>query len=82
MTAPYHVSLIIIEQIEKKNGLEEIKAKSMSFWIYHIMVYLSSNLFFNLNGMFLFYSFYDAYRRVWLMKQLSKSLEGFHTKTG
>ena len=84
MVSSYFVTVIIVEYFEKKNqkSLEEHKAKPSSFWVYSICLFIGTNIFMNLNGQFLYFSFYDAFRRVWLMRKLSKSLEGLHSKGG
>ena len=62
--------------------MTEAKSKSTSFWVYNICIFVDLQIFMNMNWQFLYFSFYDAFRRVWLMRQLSKSLESLNSKSG
>ena len=50
--------------------------------MYNACLFVNLTIFNFFNGQFLYFSFYDATRRVYLMRQVSKGLEGFNQKRG
>ena len=79
----YFFALFAEDYYESRTApLTEAKSKSTSFWVYNICIFVDLQIFMNMNWQFLYFSFYDAFRRVWLMRQLSKSLESLNSKSG
>ena len=59
---------------------ERTDNRSKYFWYYNgVAVFLTVALLF-MDTIFLWFAFWDAYRRIYLMKQASKALETFHQK--
>ena len=69
VTGSYFVTLHAQDFYESKtaSGLE-VKAKATSFWVYNFCIFVDLQVFMNMNWQFLYFSFYDAFRRVWLMR--------------
>ena len=49
-------------------------------WVYYGLVTFSNFMYLGMDAAFMFWAFWDAQRRIYLMRQASKSLETFHQK--
>ena len=60
---------------EESDDEERETKRSTLFWVYNGACFLLSYMLSNLNMSFLWYAFWDANRRIYLMRQLSNSIE-------
>ena len=74
----YLITLVILDRVADDS--ERTDNRSKYFWYYHgIGTFLTFALL-AMDAIFLWFAFWDAYRRIYLMKQASKALETFHQK--
>ena len=57
-------------------GLSERKTdKNLEFWVFHVSCIICTFIYFIANTLFLWYAFWEANRRVMMMRYLSNSIE-------
>ena len=75
ISGSYLFTMLILDNYgEELIGVERAAERPPLFWWYHILCFL--NTFFNgtLNMLFIWFAFWDANRRIWLMRQLTGTL--------
>ena len=78
VTFTYIGSLAILDQTS--DDPERTANRSKFFWYYHGIAAVTTLMMVFQDFAFLWFAFWDAYRRIYLMKQASKALETVHQK--
>ena len=82
ITGSYLISTIIFDIFYTEwNGELRETEKPPFYWWFNMSCFLGTFHMVTANSIFLWFSFWDANRRIWLMRQVTGSLElSFHTK--
>ena len=74
----YLITMIVLDK--NSDNPERMENRSKYFWYYHGIAAFNTGALLMMDFVFLWFAFWDAYRRIYLMKQASKALETFHEK--
>lgn len=76
ISASYMIAILVFDyKWEDWSDTERDTERTTMWWVFNVLCFMTTYIMTFMNGSFLWYAFWDANRRIFLMKQVSNSLE-------